>query len=278
MKKHLFSSILCFTFIFCASAIFAQGTLNQRDQAFQDYKAHKDTISVRTWLNMVTLAEKLETLVLLDNVLLDSLLVGTPTNADLELRVSELSKIREQLITDNARLNQSNIDFNNQYKLFYVLFIVSSVLFLMVLGFFIYHFRKFKSVKHTTNAHGEDAKKLKQFYNEEVAKLKKEMINIQDEKELMHNNAIQMRSSFETLKEEKKSLETQLKEAKETDNFEEIRTNMEEMTQEVSKVMEEKRDLELEVAKLKQDLTNQMDHNKSIEEDLTNLFKRIKRD
>ena len=42
--------------------------------------------------------ERLEAVVEIDNILLDSLLIGTPNNANLEARLRELLGVRDQLI------------------------------------------------------------------------------------------------------------------------------------------------------------------------------------
>jgi len=278
MKKNILNIFFISLLLFLSGNILAQGLLNQRDQAYQEYRSFRDTMSIRTWINMVELSNRLEKVVLIDNALMDSILVGRPTDANLEMRVSELSNIREQLIADNTRLNQSNKEQTKQYKLFYTLFIISTALLIIILSTFVYQFNKFRSLKNNTDAHGEDTLKLKHFYNKEITKLKKEMINIQDEKELIENNSSQIRKSFETLKEEKKMLEKKVEESKESDDLDDIRKSLEEMSLEVAKIMEEKRDLELNLGKVNHELSSQIEINKEIETDLENIFKRIKKD
>lgn len=306
MRKQLLHILLIGLFVIVSGNLFAQGMLNQRNQAYLEYRAFKDTMSIRTWSNMVELSKRLEKVVLIDNALIDSVLIGTPANANLELRISELGKIREQLIKDNTRLNQSNFEQTKQYKLFYTLFVVSVALLIIVLAIFVYQFNKSRSIKKSKDIHGEDISKLKHFYDKEITKLKKELINIQDEKELIDNSSIQIRKSYDVLKdakadleEEKKTLEHKLEEAKESEDLDEIRSSMQEMSLEVAKIMEEKRDLELHLGKVNhelknqqeinkeieaslgkanQELSDQIELNKEVESDLENIFKRIKKD
>lgn len=278
MQKQFLKIFFISLFVILSCNIFAQGLMNQRDQAFKEYRTFKDTMSIRTWINMVELSNRLEKVVLLDNSLLDSVLIGRPSDANLEARIQELSKIREQLIADNARLNQLNIDRTKQSKLYYSLFIVSIVLLVIILSLFVYQFNKFRSIKNNTDTNSENTLKLKHFYNKEITKLKSELVNIQDEKVLIENNALQIRKSFETLKVEKSDLEKKVADAQETKDLEEIRKTMEEMSLEVSKIMEEKRDLELDLSKAKHDLSNQIEINKEIEADLEKIFNRFKKD
>lgn len=306
MKKQFSSVFIISIFLTLACTSYAQGLLNQRNQAYQDYRSFKDTMSIRTWTNMVELSNRLEKVVLIDNALMDSVLIGNPADVNLEVRVAELSKIREQLITDNARLNKISVDKTKQFKLFYSLFIVSTALLVIVLSIFVYQFNKFRSIKKNKDVHGEDISKLKSFYNQEITKLKKELVNIQDEKELIENNSLQIRKSYDLLKEHKKTWEEekealiqQVESPKESEDLDEIRKSMEEMSLEVAKILEEKRDLELtigkmnhelsnlkeintemesDLGKLNQELSNQVEINKGIETDLENLFKRIKKD
>ncbi len=273
--KKLALLIVCSLFV---TLSFSQSLVDHRDSAFQNYRSHKDTITVRTWMNMVELANKLETLMAVDNMLIDSLLIGTPTNADLENRVGELENIRTQLINDNARLNQANADLEKQYKLFYTLFIVSTALLLIIFGFFIYQFNKLKSLKDNTDSHSEDVLKMKHVYNQEVSKLQQDLLNLQAEKEMLENNAVQMKKSFETVKEEKQSLKAKLLEMKDQDNLGDIRKEVEEMSEEVSRIMQENQDLQEELDSTKQALIEQKEVNKSIESDLANLFNRFKKD
>lgn len=306
MQKQILNIFIISLFLVLSSNIFAQDLLNQRNQAYQDFRSFKDTMSIRTWTNMVELSNRLERVVLIDNALMDSLLIGRPADINLETRVSELSNIREQLINDNARLNQISIDQTKQYKLFYTLFIVSTALLIILLSIFVYQFNKFRSIKNSKDTNSEDISKLKTFYNQEITKLKRELVNIQDEKELIENNAIQIRRSYDALKdakklleEDKKIIEQKVENVKESEDLDEIRKSMEEMSLEVTKILEEKRDLELNLGKvnhelsslrdvntemgtnlekLNQELSDQVEINKEIETDLENIFKRIKKD
>ena len=278
MQKRFAKIFFISLFVILSNNIFAQGLMNQRNQAFKEYRAFKDTMSIRTWINMVELSDRLEKVVLLDNSLIDSILIGSPSDANMEARIQELSKIREQLITDNSRLNQLNSDRTKQSKLYYSLFIISIVLLVIILSLFVYQFNKFRSIKNNTDANSENTLKLKHFYNKEITKLKSELVNIQDEKVLIENNALKIRKSFEILKVEKGDLEKKVTDAQETENLEEIRNTMEEMSLEVSRIMEEKRDLELDLSKAKHDLSNQIEINREIEADLEKLFNRFNKD
>lgn len=271
-------AILTSIFIFSISLnLFTQEAdlLSRRNQSYQEYQLLKDTMSSRTWINMVNLSKKLEEVVILDGFLLDSLLTGTPNILNLETRIMDLAKVRDQLLTENARLNDQFDAIEKARKTFKLLFIGSGILVVFFIIATILLFNKFQRLNTQSDNYNNDRLKLKYNHKEEIDKLKNEIEKYAEEKLLLENSAIEIKKSFDILKSEKQLLAEEVSSTSDKE-IEEIRKEMKEMSTEVAKILEEKDEFEeaLGMANLK--LAHQIDTNKKFEEELENLFNRFK--
>jgi len=267
MKKSFFILIVCLVTL---SASFAQsrnsGLLKQRNQYFQYYKNFKDTLTIRTWLNMVELSNRLEAVVLIDNLLLDSLLVGTPTDANLEARVQELSTVKDQLITDNARLNAENTSILNQKSNYIFSIVVIILVLIFVVIAWIRILMKFKHIEKFSGRSNEKLLDLKQKHKEELDLLKDEIQKLKEDQLLMENTSSQMKKSYDILKEKMSNDFTS--EGPSNDSIEEVRKEMEEISEEVSSILEEKQRIEDELKLTYQELLKYQSANKTMEDEL----------
>lgn len=271
-------AILISIFIFSLSLnVFTQEAdlLSRRNQSYQEYQLLKDTMSSRTWINMVNLSKKLEEVVIIDGFLLDSLLTGTPNTLNLETRIMDLAKVRDQLLTENARLNDQFDAIEKARKTFKLLFIGSGILVVFFIIAAILLFSKFQRLNTQSDNYNNDRLKLKYNHKEEIDKLKNEIEKYAEEKLLLENSAIEIKKSFDILKSEKQLLAEEVSSTSDKE-IEEIRKEMKEMSTEVAKILEEKDEFEeaLGMANLK--LAHQIDTNKKFEEELENLFNRFK--
>lgn len=271
-------TLLTGIFIFIVSlSVIAQEAdlLSQRNQLYQEYQQIKDTMTSRTWINMVNLSNKLEQVVIIDGLLLDSLLTGTPNTVNLETRILDLAKVRDQLVTDNARLNNQFDTIEKARKTFKLLFIVSGILLLLFIIAAILLVNKFQRLNAQSDYFNNDTLKLKHKQKEEVDKLKDEIEKYAEEKLLLENSAIEIKKSFDILKSEKQLLAEEVSSTSDNE-IEEIRKEMKEMGTEVAKILEEKDALEeaLGMANLK--LAHQIETNKKFEKELQDLFSRFK--
>lgn len=271
-------AILISIFIFSISLnLFTQEAdlLSRRNQSYQEYQLLKDTMSSRTWINMVNLSKKLEEVVIIDGFLLDSLLTGTPNILNLETRIMDLAKVRDQLLTENARLNDQFDAIEKARKTFKLLFIGSGILVVFFIIAAILLYSKFQRLNTQSDNYNNDRLKLKYNHKEEIDKLKNEIEKYAEEKLLLENSAIEIKKSFDILKSEKQLLAEEVSSTSDKE-IEEIRKEMKEMSTEVAKILEEKDEFEeaLGMANLK--LAHQIDTNKKFEEELENLFNRFK--
>jgi len=263
MKKLLSILILCLVTL---SASFSQSgnsdLLKQRNQHFQYYKDFKDTLTIRTWLNMVELSNRLEAVVIIDNVLLDSLLIGTPSDANLEARVQELSTIKDQLINDNARLNAENTSMSNQRSNYIFSIVVIIFVLILVVIAWIRNLMKIKHIEKFSDRSDEKVLNLKQKHKDELDLLKDEIQKLKEDQLLMENTASQMKKSYDILKSEKSDDST------DDESLEEVRKEMEAISEEVSSILEEKQRIEDELKLTYQELLKYQSANKTMEDEL----------
>ncbi|MCP4552679.1 MAG: hypothetical protein GY834_11705, partial [Bacteroidetes bacterium] len=250
--------------------------LTQRNQLYQEYRQIKDTMTSRTWMNMVNLSNKLEQVVILDGLLLDSLLTGTPTTISLETQILNLANIRDLLLTDNSKLNGKINTLEKTGNLYKILFEVCGVLLLLFIVTAIILFNKSQRINTQPDSFNDDILKLKNKHKEEVDKLKDEMEKHAEEKLLLENNALEIKKSFDILKSEKQILAEEVSSSNDNE-IEEIREEMKELGSEVATVLEEKDELEEALGVANQKLAHQIDANKKFEEELQDLFQRFKR-
>ncbi len=264
--------------LFVSLNVISQETdlLTQRNQLYQEYRQIKDTMTSRTWINMVNLSNKLEQIVILDGLLLDSLLTGTPTTISLETQILNLANIRDLLLTDNSKLNGKINTLEKTGKIYKILFEVCGVLLLLFIVTAIILFNKSQWANTQPDSFNDDMLKLKNKHKEEVDKLKDEMEKYAEEKLLLENNALEIKKSFDVLKSEKQILAEEVSSSNDNE-IEEIRKEMRELGSEVATVLEEKDELEEALGVANQKLAHQIDANKKFEEELQDLFQRFKR-
>ncbi len=276
MKKILLVlSITLFAILVTYAQENSSELLNQRNQHLQHYKAFKDTMTIRTWINMVELSSRLEAVVLIDNILLDSLLIDTPNNANLEAKLRELTGVRDQLITDNARLNVENVTSKKrESNLIFIVVVVSIILIIVAISWIRYMMRC-KQMEKTSGKNSKKVTNLKQMQKEEVDALKDEIKKLKEDQLLMENNASQIKKSYELLKSESDIKPEDISVADE-DALEDIRKEMKALSTEIANILGEKDKLEKALKKANEELASQKDDNKSMEDELENILKKFK--
>lgn len=263
--------------------------LNQRNQYFQHYKVFKDSMTIRTWLNMVELSKRLEDVVLLDNILLDSLLIGTPADVNLEARVKELSSLKDQLITSNARLNDSYTTISKQKSnLIFIIVVIALILLLLMISW-IRNMLKYKHIEKFSGRSSEKILNLKQTHKEELDLLKVEIEKLKEDQILMENAASQMKKSYEILKSEQSDNDSSIG-LNNDEGFDEMRKEMEAINEELSSILEDKQKIaeELKMANLENlkyqnanktmedELIKNQEATKSVEDELELILRKLK--
>jgi len=269
--------ILSFVFVFIMISGFAQKDelKLQRDSLYQEYVNFKDTISSRTWINMVDLSKKLETVVFFDNMMLDSMAIVSPSESILQARVQELSILRDELITDNARVNTS-LSQTEKYK--NTLLIIAIILGLLLVGVvigMILIITKHKKLSSDSDNYMDGILKLKEAHKKETDLLKDQIEEYAGEMELLENNALSIKKAYDILKTEQVS-NFDIAPSNNSNEIADIRKEVEELSEEMAKLMAERDEFEeaLGMANLK--LAHQIDINKKFEADLESLLGRVK--
>ncbi len=251
--------------------------LNQREQVYQHYKSFRDTMTIRTWINMVELSKRLEAVVVEDDKILKNLPQDSPVTVSNDPRINQLAQEKEQLINDNLRLNNENEAFSNR-KNTYVFFIVLLVILLIFSSF--YWIRNTMKFKQMLTQNTKDDKKilnLKQQHKEETDALKEEIEQLKADKMIVENSANQIKKSFDVLKSESSMAKNKVSDV-DDEALNEVRKEMKELTSEIAKVLVEKQKLEEELLNANEKLKAQEESGKAIEDELENLLKKLKKE
>ncbi len=251
--------------------------LNQREQVYQHYKSFRDTMTIRTWINMVELSKRLEAVVVEDDKILKNLPQDSPVTVSNDPRINQLAQEKEQLINDNLRLNNENEAFSNR-KNTYVFFIVLLVILLIFSSF--YWIRNTMKFKQMLTQNTKDDKKilnLKQQHKEETDALKEEIEQLKADKMIVENSANQIKKSFDVLKSESSMAKNKVSDV-DDEALNEVRKEMKELTSEIAKVLVEKQKLEEELLNANEKLKTQEESGKAIEDELENLLKKLKKE
>ncbi len=251
--------------------------LNQREQVYQHYKSFRDTMTIRTWINMVELSKRLEAVVVEDDKILKNLPQNSPVTVSNDPRINQLTQEKEQLIKDNLRLNNENEAFSSK-KNTYLFFIVLLVILLIFSSF--YWIRNTMKFKQMLTQNTKDDKKilnLKQQHKEETDALKEEIEQLKTDKMIVENSANQIKKSFDVLKSESSMAKNKVSDV-DDEALNEVRKEMKELTSEIAKVLVEKQKLEEELLNANEKLKTQEESGKAIEDELENLLKKLKKE
>lgn len=269
--------ILSFVFVFMMISGFAQKDELKlhRDSLYRGYTHFKDTMSSRTWINMVDLSKKLEAVVFFDNMMLDSMAIVSPSESILQARIQELSTLRDELIADNARVNTSLSQTEKYKTTFLIIAIILGLLLVGVVLGLIFIITKHKRLSSDSDNYMDGILKLKEAHKKETDLLKDQIEEYAGEMELLENNALSIKKAYDILKTEQVS-RPDIAPSNNTNEIADIRKEVEELSEEMAKLMAERDEFEeaLGMANLK--LAHQIDLNKKIEADLESLLGRVK--
>ncbi|MBU1013979.1 MAG: hypothetical protein KKG99_13345 [Bacteroidetes bacterium] len=276
-QKMMRTRIISFVFVFMMISGFAQKDelKLQRDSLYQEYVNFKDTMSSRTWINMVDLSKKLEAVVFFDNTMLDSMAIVSPSESILHSRIQELSKLRDELITDNARVNTLLIQTEKYKNTLLIIAIMMGLLFVGVLISLIFIVTKHKKLSSDSDNYMDGILKLKEAHKKETDLLKDQIEEYAGEMELLENSALSIKKAYDILKTEQVS-QPDIAPTDNSNEIADIRKEVEELSEEMAKLIAERDEFEeaLGMANLK--LAHQIDLNKKFEADLESLLGRVK--
>jgi DNA repair exonuclease SbcCD ATPase subunit len=294
MNKRL----LLFTslFLLIVTTLFSQinnkELIQLRDKNFGAYKTFKDTITVRTWLNMVELSKRLEAVVEVDNVLIDSLLKQktvkhVPAQSE-STRYLNLKKTNKELNREYAIVSGRIDYYKGSSKLYGIGFALTGLALLIILISYFLYVRKIKEVIKQNKTHHKTVLKLKQSHQAEVLSFKSELDTckmevekLNEEKIMLENSATEIKKSFEVVKSKQETLvekEESKAEIQTTneDELADIRQELTALSTEVGNIINEKQLLEDKLTKATEELDKQKNVNSSIEGDIEGLLNKLK--
>ena len=223
--------LILFVFMVCAASLAAQSSGNTlqliHDSILKAYFVHRDTMTVRTWVNVITANKYLEEIRIIDSILLleNSKAIEKPYQM-----INDLQEEIDSLIKHNQIQNERPISVKARSSLgstTYLFIILISVIFLtlFVLLFFGYSASK-RKVKNRENESRNFLSKLNEA-NDEIEKMQ------QTEKDLAHKFNL-MKTDFDdqikkllllksAIEDEKILLENQIIEVKKAYDHEVLR-------------------------------------------------------
>jgi len=121
----------------------------KRSQAFENYMLIRDTMTIRTWINMRNYSESLEDVAGYDNIIIDSLMNQIQINEELSQKMldslTKLIQSKEIILEDqDARISDSFYQLKFLIFTFGIL-IVLLIVFIILTIVYIVKFRKWKA-------------------------------------------------------------------------------------------------------------------------------------
>ncbi|OQX75995.1 MAG: hypothetical protein B6D61_09445 [Bacteroidetes bacterium 4484_249] len=276
-----------------------------RDSIYQKYRGHKDTMVIRTWLNVVTSNNYLEQL-----LSYDSMLIANYKNAGLQL-TTDISALRSDFKSLSANYEElknksltQNIDARtrgNYFIIALVVAVVCLVLLIIVWARFIkqgrqigdlndqikdYHTKLYNANIRIGQFEQNEFKLASEINNqktnceEQLLSLQKEKENAEDDRQMMANQISEVKRAYDLEVQKREGLEVKLALAAENaDIVEESKTILLKANEMAIQLKEGKQQnilLEAELENVNKRLQAEVGSRMKIEEELSSLLNKIK--
>ena len=108
--------------------------IEQRDAYYKEYKQYKDTMTVRTWINMVNLVKHLEDVVKIDNTIINNISNDDEKTGltEAEKKLMETRQTLDQLIIQNNKIKD---DKDNAQKRLYTVAVIAGLALIILIIF-----------------------------------------------------------------------------------------------------------------------------------------------
>jgi len=279
MIKKLF--LFTLAGIICFSSSFSQQNNNslvdKRDSFYQEYKHYKDTMTVRTWINMVNLVKHLENIVIIDDSILSNIGVEEEENSltKAEQKLMETRQTLDQLIIQNNKIKD---DKDNAQKRLFSVAVVAGLLLIALIIIIVASislrskYKKLENYFKNTNDELLKIKDAKIFENNEV---KSKIEIVEQEKELIENNLQEVKKAFETMKLEN-DLYSKSTQGIDRETYKELAEEFNVLKSEINNILVEKQDLEKSVKEANLKYNQELEYRKQIENELKSILERFK--
>ena len=265
----------------CLSSSFSQQNNNslvdKRDSFYQEYKHYKDTMTVRTWINMVNLVKHLENIVIIDDSILSNIGVEKEESGltEAEQKLMETRQTLDQLIIQNNKIKD---DKDNAQKRLFSVAVVAGLLLIALIIIIVASvslrskYKKLENYFKNTNDELLKIKDAKIFENNEV---KSKIEIVEQEKELIENNLQEVKKAFETMKLEN-DLYSKSTQGIDRETYKELAEEFNVLKSEINNILVEKQDLEKSVKEANLKYNQELEYRKQIENELKSILERFK--
>ena len=279
MIKKLF--LFTLVGIICFSSLFSQqknnSLVDKRDSFYQEYKHYKDTMTVRTWINMVNLVKHLENIVIIDDSILSNIGVEKEESGltEAEQKLMETRQTLDQLIIQNNKIKD---DKDNAQKRLFSVAVVAGLLLIALIIIIVASvslrskYKKLENYFKNTNDELLKIKDEKIFENNEV---KSKIEIVEQEKELIENNLQEVKKAFETMKLEN-DLYSKSTQGIDRETYKELAEEFNVLKSEINNILVEKQDLEKSVKEANLKYNQELEYRKQIENELKSILERFK--
>ncbi len=279
MIKKLF--LFTLAGIICFSSSFSQqknnSLVDKRDSFYQEYKHYKDTMTARTWINMVNLVKHLENIVIIDDSILSNIGVEEEESSltKAEQKLMETRQTLDQLIIQNNKIKD---DKDNAQKRLFSVAVIAGLLLIALIIIIIASISlrsKYKKLENYFKDTNDELLKIKDekiFENNEV---KSKIEIVEQEKELIENNLQEVKKAFETMKLEN-DLYSKSTQGIDRETYKELAEEFNVLKSEINNIIIEKQDLEKSVKEVNLKYNQELEYRKQIENELKSILERFK--
>jgi cbb3-type cytochrome oxidase subunit 3 len=299
--------VLLISIAFCQILLGQQlvGSLqNKRDSLLKDYFLHRDTVTVRTWVNVITSNKYLEDIRQIDSVLLieNSQAVEKPLQMINEME-EEIDQLKKQnlVLESKVKAIKNNTSFQNTTFLFTIL-VAAIFLILFVVLFFGY-----SAAKKTAGIRDEESRdylaklneandeieklqitesdlahKLNLLQSEYVDKIKimlDEKSFLEDEKAMLENQIIEVKKAYDHEVVKRKEIESELVLAQQQDrllrNTEEEKHRIMDLEEKLKSLTQDKEEIDRVLNTTLLALEGEVSFRKSAEDSLNSLINQL---
>jgi len=318
MKKIWFISLFVVVSVFCDAQVDVLENLTFRhDSIYQKYKAHRDTITLNTWLNIMQSNRYLELLLKNDSAIKNILQLAGSSDSIVNDLNSKLQKLTNENVS-NFRYQKELKNQSDFYRKMYFMLMGLSLVFLTIivaLAILVGKHSKSASTKqesikkYHTELYGakveiNDARKIENQLASEINKLKKQLSKknedstdcqiLEEEKIMLENQILEIKKAYELELQKCMDFETQIaqltqaSESIENDTISNLTQKLENAENELSKLNHKLDQLTKEklanitltsdFEKLETNYNNEVTARLNIEQELQHLIDKLKND
>jgi len=253
----------------------AKNQVHLRDSLYQEYRAYKDTMTVRTWINMINLNKSLEGVVLIDNELIDLIRKQDSPIPLYENRIIGLMAERDSLL----RLNEFHAIEKKESEKYHIYYYAGvAALFLAFLLFLILYLINV-SHKAKTKSNLDEYKRavdlIKAAHKDELNATMAKLDEFRDERQLMQENLAAVKKAYEILKEEKEGMLA--KAIRERDaKYEQLLKDLGELNEEVSSYLRDKQQIMDQLEEYKVKYQQEIQLRNEVQQEFSRLLEKLK--